>query len=133
MAKAPSKRFANARELAAALCAHTDNDVALGMIDVPRLDALTRDDMLLGAPEPIAEAIAQLDATTDALAALMQRLALVETIAHYVVSSLGRRARVRAGAVDSEHVAALLRELRSIGLDARGWWRLARELIGGSR
>ncbi len=128
MAKQPAERFASAVEFARALNAGSEE--ALAAIHVPRIDELTRDDALLGAPEPIAEAVARLDAASDPESAYAAMRRLVETIAQYIgVVALGCRARVRAGAIASEHTTALLRELRTSGLDARGWWRLARELV----
>ncbi len=123
MAKAPGDRFASASELARALA----GSESLGTLNLPKLDDLTLDAALLEAPEPIAEAVVTLDAASDAETAYRAAWRVVDTLAHYVGAiALGCRARIRG--VDTEPLTEHLVALRARGLDARGWWHLAREI-----
>ena len=102
----------------------------LGAINLPRIDELTRDEVLLGAPQPIAEALAQLDSENTPESAYRAASELTRTITQYVGAiALASRARTRTATTASDAVAALLKALQQHGLDAKGWWRLARELV----
>lgn len=90
----------------------------------PTIDDDVRQQAILAAPQPIAEAVAALDGADDVLEALWQ---VVRTSARWVgLLALAGRDREAA---PSEAEKALLRKLRLFGLSSREWVELAREAL----
>ncbi|MBP9203642.1 MAG: protein kinase [Kofleriaceae bacterium] len=127
LAKRAAERFPTALAFADALI--ETSGITLEVADLPRLDEPTRDDALARAPQPIADAVADLDAAADPAVACAALWAVADTIAHVVgVVALACARRIGGGrAVESPELAALTEQLRRTGLDGAGLWRLARE------
>ena len=129
MAKDPAARFASALELSTALRAASGLELSPND-ELPRLDDSVERWALAEAPQPIAEAVAELaaarnphqarDAARDCVHAVVRYLGLV---------ALACRSRVGPGRErDAPEVVSVLRELRRRPLDDQEWWDLVREL-----
>ena len=128
MAKRPAERFASALELGTALV--EASGLAAESVSVPSLDEATRTEAMLRAPQPIAEAVAGLDASRNPHQAIIALHGVARTVAQYVgVVALACRTRSGPGRrSDAARAVELVRELRRGGLDPAQWWQLAREL-----
>jgi WD40 repeat protein/tRNA A-37 threonylcarbamoyl transferase component Bud32 len=128
MAKRPAERFGSALELATALV--EASGLTAEAAPLPGLDEATRTEAMLRAPQPIAEAVAGLDAARNPHQALLAVHAVARAVAQYVgVVALACRTRSGPGRRrDSTRAIDRLRALRRGGLDPTGWWELAREL-----
>jgi WD40 repeat protein len=128
MAKRPPERFASALELGTALV--EASGLTGEAVPVPGLDEATRTETMLRAPQPIAEAVAGLDASRNPHQAILAVQGVARTVAQYLgVVALACRTRSGSGRrSDGARAVELLRELRRGGLDPAQWWQLAREL-----
>jgi WD40 repeat protein len=90
----------------------------------PAIDDDVRQQAILAAPQPIAEAVAALDGADDMLEALWQ---VVRTSVRWV-GLCALAGRDRSGA-SSDAERTLLRKLRLFGLSSREWVDLAREAL----
>jgi WD40 repeat protein/serine/threonine protein kinase len=128
LAKKAADRFPTALAFSEAMLA--TSGISADSFNLPGLDELTRDEVLVHGPQPIAEAVSAYEAArTPALA----RAALWQTsrvIAKYVgLVALACRSRTGSGRLgDAPAVLELLGALRKKSLDTGQWWRLAREL-----
>ena len=130
-AKRAKERYPSAVEFAAAVRA------ASGLEDeptlLPRLDEELRELFISQAPQPLAEAVAALDAARNARQGVEAVVQLVRSVTRYLgVVALACRARVGPGSrSDSPSARELLARLGGEGLTDAGWWDLARELSRG--
>nr|MBA2543940.1 serine/threonine-protein kinase PknK [Deltaproteobacteria bacterium] len=123
MAKRVPNRYATALELGEAL--REASGFALEGVNLPQLDELTRDELITRAPQPIAEAVAALDAARTPPQAREALWHAVRSCTQYIgLVALACHVRVAGKPNDT----TLLEQLRDQGLDAAGWWKLAREL-----
>jgi len=131
LAKVPEDRFASALELKRALGAAVGEDT---VVELPRLPPLLRDLCLAKLPQPLAEAVAALDAARhphqarDAVHGVTRAATrLLATLA------LAARAHVAVDATsgDLASVAEALRDLRRADLGDAEWLALARTLVAG--
>jgi WD40 repeat protein len=129
MAKRADERFATALELGEAL--RETSGIALESVNLPQIDELTRDEIIVHAPQPIAEAVAALDAARAPAAARTALWRAAHVCTQYVaLVAVACRARAGPGRYgESPAVVEMLSTLRASGLDSAGWWKLARELI----
>jgi WD40 repeat protein/serine/threonine protein kinase len=110
LAKRPDDRPASALELSSSL--RIAAGIAAEPEDLPRLDDGLREAWLAGAPQPLAEAIAVLDAARNVHQARDAALELTAGLVRYLlVLSLAARVQVRGERV-APAVQALLRQLR---------------------
>jgi WD40 repeat protein len=124
LAKRPEDRFESALAFAAAVrdAAGTHAAAALPQVDEPVRDALIR-----LAPQPLADAVAALEAARDPRAAWQAIAGVVAVAARWLgVLALAGRGRIAAPADPAVH--ARLAELRAGRLDDAGWLALASAL-----
>src|SRR5262249_35239048 len=119
MAKRPEERYPTAGDLAAALRS------AAGLVEIapplPQLPRALADRWMAAAPQPLAEAVAALDAAANPHQAALAARALVAATARWIgLTALAAGARVGAPAPE------LARELRRRALDDGEWLALAR-------
>lgn len=128
LAKRAPDRYATALELAAAFRAASQVEVEPDAL--PRLDDSVRDALLAEGPQPIAEAVALLEAARSPKVALERIRLLLRTTLRYVgVLALSARARVGPGAAqDSPETLRLLSSLRRGALSDSEWLQLSTEL-----
>ncbi len=125
MAKRAPNRFASALDLGEAL--RQASGVSLESVNMPQLDELTRDELMMRAPQPIAEAVALLAGARTPPQGREALWTVARTCAQYVgLIALG--CHLRAAGKPGETIAPLLEQLHAGGLDTAGWWKLAREL-----
>jgi serine/threonine protein kinase len=130
MAKRPEDRFASATEFAATL--REAAGLAEQRASLPQLDQLLRDELLTHSPQPLVQAVANLEGARNAHQAREQML-LVFRVAVWYLGLLSLACRVRVGTGtksrrDSEPVLKTLRKLRQQSLNEAEWLALAREL-----
>ncbi|MBZ0231920.1 MAG: protein kinase [Deltaproteobacteria bacterium] len=122
LAKAPADRHASTLELAAALRA------AAGLVPdaIPQLPSRLRDEWIRRAPQPLAEAVAALDAVRSVREGRDALADLERTFVHYlgVIVLAWRASRGRTGVADR----ALVQELRKRRLDDDDWWSVCASL-----
>ncbi len=127
LAKTPDERPDTALALADGLRAAAG--LASEVESLPGLDPALREQWTARAPQPLAEAVAALEAARnphqawDAAGVLIGTL--VRWLALLALACRGRAPRAR----DGEPVGQRLRQLRRSGLDDAGWIALARELV----
>jgi WD40 repeat protein len=126
LAKQPADRHGSALELAAAF--RVASGIAAEPVGLPRLDDGIRAGAIAGAPQPLAQAVAALDAARNphqAIAAVWQ----VSRVAIRLVGlvALASHAHVGAGTTDPL-VADALRRLRGRGIGDEAWLEVARAL-----
>jgi WD40 repeat protein len=128
MAKRAAQRFASALELGNAIV--EASGAGADDVPIPALPEAIRAQVMLRAPQPIAETTAVLDAARNPHQALLGLRQATRAIAQYVgVVALACRTRSGAGRrSDPEAVHELLGALRRGRLEPDAWWRLAREL-----
>ena len=128
MAKRADERFATAIAFSAAL--GETSGIALDAFNLPALDEVTRDEVMMHAPQPIAEAVAALEAARSPARARDTLWHAARVSAKYVgLVALSCRNRAGSGRVgDAPAVTELLSTLQLGTLDTSQWWRLAREL-----
>jgi WD40 repeat protein/serine/threonine protein kinase len=127
LAKDPADRPATALELAAEL--RIAADLAVAPADLPRLDENVHDAWLADAPQPIAEAIAVLDAARNAHQARDAARELLRGLLRFLVAvALAARAQVQRSD-DDPGARDLLRELRRRDLDDAERVELLRRLV----
>jgi len=128
MAKDASDRYDTALELATAFRAAAG--MAIEQPRLPALDELARDVAMAELPQPIAEAVAALDAARNVHQAREAVREVARTLAQVIgVLALACRSRVGPGGdADAPAVVERLRALRRGELDDRAWLELAREL-----
>ncbi len=127
-AKKPEHRFANALEFAAAVRAASG--VGVEPVSLPQLDERLRENVLAEAPQPLADAIALLDASRTARQAVEAVASVHRVAVRYLgVLALASRARVGSGApTDSLEVSTLVSKLAGGSLETLEWLQLAKEL-----
>lgn len=127
-AKNPADRYATAIELAAALRAASD--IGVEPFALPPLDEGLRENVLNGAPQPIAESVALFEGARTPrhqLAAVFMVRKVV--IRHLAILALACRARIGPGSPeDSVGVKDLLSSLAKDQLTDHEWLSLAKEL-----
>ena len=125
-AKLPEDRFASALEFSEAL--HAAAELPDSPAELPRLAEDVRDVFLMEAPQPLAEAVALLDAARRPIRGLAALHALAQTLARWIAAlALAARGRVGAGGdAESAAFARLCQRLAGEGLDELGWLELAR-------
>ncbi len=124
MAKKPAERYASSLELAAAF------REAAGLepraIKLPEIDPLLREELVTGAPQPLAEAVAALDGVRNA----HQAQGALFGVARVVVRMLGGIAlaahAVHDKAPQPAELVTLLRTMRATGLTDEQWLQLIR-------
>ena len=121
MAKRVPNRFTSALDLGEAL--RQASGVSLESVNLPQLDELTRDELMMRAPQPIAEAIAVLAGARTPPQAREALWTVARTCAQYV-GAVALACHLRAAGKPGP----LLDQLHAGGLDTAGWWKLAREL-----
>ncbi len=128
MAKQASARFSSVQAFAAA--ARAACGVVLDAIDLARVDALTRDEVIARAPQPVAEAMLALDGAATVGEAWAAATAVRHVVCQYVgLVALACRHQVGRGRGDAPPVVdQLIERLRADGLAPAEWWTLAREL-----
>jgi WD40 repeat protein len=128
MAKRAAQRFGAAIELGAALADAAG--VGADTVPLPRLEDRLRTEVMLSAPQPIAEAVAVVDSASNPHQAQLALRQAARVIAQYV-ALVALACRTRAGPgrrSDGDGVLEPLRALRRSGLETDAWWLLAREL-----
>ncbi|MBK7861295.1 MAG: protein kinase [Archangiaceae bacterium] len=127
-AKRPADRYTTALELAAAV--RTGAQLLAEPRALPQLADAERDNALNDAPQPIAEALALIEAARSAHQQLEAVDLVSRTIARYLgVLALCSRAKVGvAASADGPAARALLERLVEAGLTTLEWVQLAREL-----
>jgi WD40 repeat protein/tRNA A-37 threonylcarbamoyl transferase component Bud32 len=128
-AKKPDERYATVTEFAAALRGAAGLDEARA--HVPMLDEAVRRGWMHDAPQPLAEAVAALEAASALPQAADAVVRLVRVLAHWLgIVSLASRAdrRTGMGAVDDdEKLTATLHTMRRRALGDEEWLELARD------
>jgi len=128
-AKKPEERFAGVNEFAAALRGAAGLDEARA--NVPMLDESVRLGWMHDAPQPLAEAVAALEAANALPQAADGIVRLVRVIAHWLgIVGLACRAdsRLAAGAISGDDaVSAALQAMRRRALGEEEWLELARD------
>lgn len=129
MAKRPPQRFANPLELAAAFRGASGLGVELESL--PQLSEGLKENLLSEAPQPLAEAVANLEGAKTPRRAVEASGMVVHVLCRYLgLLSLAARARVGPGGLsDAPEVGALLALLRSHGLSDLQWLVLAAHLV----
>jgi serine/threonine protein kinase/WD40 repeat protein len=127
-AKRSEDRFATALELAAAVRAGAE--LTQEPRALPQLDEAVRENALNDAPQPIAEALALIEAARSPRQQLEATAITRRTIERYLgILALACRAKVGAGqGSDSGEAKALLKRLGAEGLADGQWFELATEL-----
>jgi WD40 repeat protein/serine/threonine protein kinase len=126
MAKRPADRPATALELGAAFRAASG--VAVDPASLPALDPELRARVLAGAPQPLAQAVAALEAARNAHQAKDALWLLVRVVVRLLaVVALSSHTHVGTGS-SGETLGESLRTLRGRGLPDSSWLALAREL-----
>ena len=131
LAKNPGDRYADALELAAAF--RTASGVASDPVSLPRLDERARDHAIARAHQPLARAVAGLDAARNAHQARDALWQVVRVAVRLLgVSALAAHSHVRPelGSTDPS-LGEGLRRLRGRALGDAAWLALARELVAG--
>ncbi|HEY8144585.1 MAG TPA: protein kinase, partial [Kofleriaceae bacterium] len=131
LAKNPADRYADALELAAAF--RTASGVASDPVTLPRLDERARDHAIARAHQPLARAVAGLDAARNAHQARDALWQVVRVAVRLLgVSALAAHSHVRPelGSTDPS-LGEGLRRLRGRALGDAAWLALARELVAG--
>jgi WD40 repeat protein/tRNA A-37 threonylcarbamoyl transferase component Bud32 len=128
LAKRPAERFPTALAFGEALL--ETSGIATEGFNLPALDEVTRDEVLVHGPQPIAEAISALEASRSPAAARTALWQVARVMSKYVgLVALACRARTGSGRLgDAPAVLELLAAMRRGRLDAAQWWRLGREL-----
>jgi WD40 repeat protein len=121
-------RYSNVLELAVAFRAAAG--IGAPSVELPRLDDELRTQLLLGAPRPIADAVAAYDAARNPHQARDALQSIVRIASWYVgIVAVACRTRVGPGpSGDADRARQLVRDLRRQALTAQGWVALAREL-----
>ena len=128
LAKHPDHRYPDALAFAAAF--RQASGISVEPASLPALDPVRRDAALGTAPQPIAEAVAALDAARNAHQARDALVQLARTTTRYLgLLALACRSRV-SGGDEPAAVAEALRTLSRRPLADREWLELARELTG---
>ncbi|MBK9073194.1 MAG: protein kinase [Myxococcales bacterium] len=128
MAKRPKDRYQTALALGEAL--RDASGLAIDAVDLPALDPQLRDELMIAAPQPLAECIAAIDGarTPSALrVAMWQATYVIAAYAGNLALAARQRATGRHG--DAPETQALLDKLATSSLDASDWWQLCRELV----
>ena len=124
LAKSPGDRFGSALELAEAfrLAANVEDDAN----EVPQLAEDVRETFLSLGPQPLADAVANLEATRKGEALVADARRLVRALSHYLgILALAGRARIGAQPGTEEPLAGRLGHAQ---LDAAEWLALAHAL-----
>ncbi len=129
LAKKPQDRYATAIELAAAV--REAAGLRVDPAQLPQLPDTLRESLIASAPQPLAEAVAVLEASRSAPSALRAAREVRAVLCRLLgVLALACRARVGpGGGEDSPAAARLLTRLRDGTLSAVGWGELAREWL----
>ncbi len=125
MAKRIPNRFTSALDLGEAL--RQSSGVSLESVNMPQLDELTRDELMMRAPQPIAEAIAVLAGARTPPQGREAVWLVARTCAQYV-GLVALACHLRVAGKPGESAAPFLEQLSASGLDTASWWKLAREL-----
>ncbi len=128
LAKKAADRFPTALAFSEAMV--TTSGIAVDSFNLPGLDELTRDEVMMHGPQPIAEAVAAYEASRAPVLARAALWQTVRVIGKYVaLVALACRSRTGSGRLgDTPAVLELLGALRRGTLDGAQWWKLAREL-----
>jgi len=130
-AKKPEDRYASVTELAAALRGAAGLDEARASL--PMLDETVRLGWMHDAPQPLAEAIAALEAASAPAQAVESVVRLLRVLAHWLgIVALACRADQKdgAGAVDEDTaLAPALTAMRRRALGEEEWLELARDAV----
>ncbi len=128
LAKKAADRFPTALAFSEAMLA--TSGIAADSFNLPALDELTRDEVLIHGPQPIAEAVSAFEAARTPLLARAALWQTARVMAKYVgLVALACRSRTGSGRLgDAPAVLECLAALRKKSLDTTQWWRLAREL-----
>ncbi len=128
LAKKAADRFPTALAFGEAMLA--TSGIAADSFNLPALDEVTRDEVLVHGPQPIAEAVSAFEAVRTPLLARAALWQTARVMAKYVgLVALACRSRTGSGRLgDAPVVLELLATLRKKTLDTTQWWRLAREL-----
>jgi WD40 repeat protein/tRNA A-37 threonylcarbamoyl transferase component Bud32 len=128
LARDPKKRYANALEMAVAFRA------AAGLADEPRplpqLDDAVRERCLAHAPQPLAEAVAALDAARNPRQARDAVWLCAGTLARYL-GVLALAARSRLGPARDAGTSAMLRKIGSGLVTDDDWLAVAQAILKG--
>jgi WD40 repeat protein/tRNA A-37 threonylcarbamoyl transferase component Bud32 len=125
LAKQADDRYADALAFAAAF--RQAAGISAERTPLPRLDSAARDTMVSAAPQPIAEAVAALDASRNAHQARDAVVQIARTITRYIgLVAIACRSRVSIG--DDAGASELLRALYRRPLSDGEWLELARQL-----
>ena len=125
LAKKPTGRFPTALELAAAL--RTASGLGDARSALPALDEAVREATLLGAPRPLADAVAALEAATSSHQARDCAFRVVDVAAHWL-GILALASYSRMGTVVDSEVGEALRGLRRRRPTTTDWIELASAL-----
>jgi WD40 repeat protein/serine/threonine protein kinase len=127
-AKKAQERYSSALEFAQAFkkAAAVDQED----VPIPRLSETIRDEMIAAAPQPLAEAVAALDASRSSRQAIDAVSQTVRVASRFLgAMALGTRAAMGSGhRADREGVRDALQALVRGRLDDRGWFGLSCEL-----
>lgn len=128
LAKRPRERFASALAYGEAL--RDASGLAIEAVGLPQLDPATRDEVVMSAPQPIAESLAAMEAArtpAQLRAALWNVVAVVVSYVGNIALAVRQRSQGRVG--DAPQVTAHLQSLVEGGLSNSQWWSLTRELV----
>ncbi|MGE5184518.1 MAG: serine/threonine-protein kinase, partial [Acidobacteriota bacterium] len=126
LAKDPDARYTDALAMAAAF--RHASGIAADAVALPALDPAQRDVVLASAPQPIAEAVAALDAARNVYQARDAIVQLARTIARFLgLLALACRSRIASGD-EPTTLAEVLRTLYRRELADSEWLELARLL-----
>jgi WD40 repeat protein/serine/threonine protein kinase len=131
LAKNPGDRYASALEFAGAF--RTASGVASDPVSLPRLEERARDFAVARAHQPLARAVAALDAARNAHQARDALWQVVRVVVRLLgVSALAAHSHVRPemGSTDPS-LGEGLRRLRGRALGDAAWLSLARDLVAG--
>ena len=128
LAKSAGDRYTSALEFAAAFREASGLGELVHEV-VPQLDEPLRDALIADAPQPLAEAVAALAATTS----IRQARDAIRVTVHVAVRLLGLialacRTRLASRKAESDPVLGVLRDLRRRTLTDEEWLELAREV-----
>ncbi|HEU5058222.1 MAG TPA: serine/threonine-protein kinase, partial [Kofleriaceae bacterium] len=131
LAKNPADRHASALEFAAAF--RTASGVASDPVSLPRLDERSRDFAVARGHQPLARAVAALDAARNAHQARDALWQVVRVVVRLLgVSALAAHSHVRPEMSSTDpSLGQGLRRLRGRALADAAWLELARELVAG--